>query len=103
VPTPARAFTEAELPGLLSGGGTVLVTCEDTPHRRTSGIHGNWTVAVAMPDGTVRQLVTTRDRDTMRSIKTIDGIISFIADLGIEPVTVPMKEGRQSENRPEQS
>lgn len=99
---PENAFTEAELPSLLAGGGTVVVTCEDPPHRRTSGIRGIWTIAIAMPDGTARQLVTTRDQDTVRSIKTIDGIISFIADLGIEPVTVPMKEGRQSENRREQ-
>ena len=97
--TPAHTFSEPELSDLLAGGGTIIVTCEDTPHRRTSGIHGRWTVAVAMPDRTTRQLVTTRDRDTVRSIKTIDGIISFIADLGVEPVTVPMKVGRQSKSR----
>ncbi|MGR3433704.1 MAG: hypothetical protein ACU0CO_02250 [Shimia sp.] len=98
--TPTHSFTEVELPDLLAAGGTVVVTCEDAPHRRTSGIHRSWTVTVTMPDGTVRQLVTTRDRDTVRSIKTIGGITSFIASLGIEPVTVPMKKGRKSKNRP---
>lgn len=102
MPAVSNAITEPTIPDLLAGGGVVVVTCEAPPQRRTSGIHGSWTVAVAMPDGTVRQLVTTRDRNAVRSIKTIDGIISFIADLGIEPVTVPMKEGRQSRNRPEQ-
>ena len=101
MPIVSNAFTEAELPDLLAGGGTVVVTCEAVPQRRTSGIRGSWTVAVATPDGTIRQLVTTRDQDTVRSIRTIDGIVSFIADLGIEPVTVPMKEGRQSESRPD--
>ena len=86
---------EAEIRSFVDRGATIIVVATDEPRRATSGLAGRWEIR-AERDGDRRSLVTSRDPSRPRLFKTLAGLVSFLSELGFEPISVPMRKGSEA-------
>lgn len=81
----------------LSEGWRMEVVCLHSVEKRHANHFGQWGIRVISPDsGDERTLVTSRKIMEMRVFKTINGLISFLTDIGIEAPKIPMREGTRA-------
>lgn len=90
-----NVVSEDGLRALLAEGHSADVLCRVTPTRTSAQWSGVWTVHCLSPDGEMhRLLVTARNNMAAREFKTINGLSSFLAGLGVSIVSIPMLEGK---------
>ena len=90
-----NVVSEDGLRALLAEGHSVDVVCRTTPTRTSAQWSGVWTVHCVSADGETRRLlVTSRNNMVAREFKTINGLSSFLAGLGVSIVSIPMLEGK---------
>lgn len=88
------AINKAELLSLCEQGHTPEVVAHKDASRTSSVWYGNWTLQIAGADGQpVKKLVSARSSGgpQLRRFKTANGLISFLSELGLEEVSVPLK------------
>lgn len=90
-----NVVSEDGLRTLLAEGHSADVVCRVTPKRTGAQWSGVWTVHCVSPDSETRRLlVTARNNMAAREFKTINGLSSFLAGLGVSIVSIPMLEGK---------
>lgn len=87
---------------LLEQGYQAVVVCEEPVERRDTQWRGRWTVRASGSEGGDDFIVvSTRGHLRPREFKTTLGLISFLYDMGIETVAIPLREGtRALQSRP---
>ena len=95
-----NVVSEDGLRALLAEGHSADVLCRVTPTRTSAQWSGVWTVHCLSPDGEKRRLlVTSRNNMVAREFKTINGLVSFLAGLGVSIVSIPMFEGKVASHK----
>jgi hypothetical protein len=95
-----NVVSEDGLRTLLAEDHSVDVVCRATPTRTTAQWSGIWTVHCVSPDGKTRRLlVTARNNMVAREFKTINGLVSFLAGVGLTTASIPMQEGKGASHR----
>ena len=95
-----NVVSEDGLRTLLAEDHSVDVVCRATPTRTTAQWSGIWTVHCVSPDGKTRRLlVTARNNMVAREFKTINGLVSFLAGVGLTTASIPMREGKIASHR----
>lgn len=95
-----NVVSEDGLRALLAEGHSADVLCRVTPTRTSAQWSGVWTVHCLSPDGEMRRLlVTSRNNMVGREFKTINGLVSFLAGLGVSIVSIPMLEGKVASHK----
>ncbi|WP_345741867.1 hypothetical protein [Epibacterium ulvae] len=95
-----NVVSEEGLRTLLAEGHSADVVCRETPTRTTAQWSGVWTVHCVSPDGETRRLlVTARNNMVEREFKTINGLVSFLAGVGLTTASIPMLEGKTASHR----
>lgn len=90
-----NVVSEDGLRALLAEGHSADVVCRITPTRTSAQWSGVWTVHCVSPDGEMRRLlVTSRNNMVAREFKTINGLVSFLAGIGLTMASIPMLEGK---------
>lgn len=90
-----NVVSEDGLRALLAEGHSADVVCRVTPTRTSAQWSGVWTVHCVSPDGEMRRLlVTSRNNMVAREFKTINGLVSFLAGVGLTMASIPMLEGK---------
>lgn len=90
-----NVVSEDGLRALLAENHSVEVVCRTTPTRTSAQWSGVWTVHCVSPDGEMRRLlVTSRNNMVAREFKTINGLVSFLAGVGLTMASIPMLEGK---------
>jgi len=85
---------------LLAEDHSADVVCRATPTKTSAQWSGIWTVHCVSPDGEIRRLlVTSRNNMVAREFKTINGLVSFLAGVGLTTASVPMCEGKVASHR----
>ena len=84
-------ITLAGLREALEAGGTIEVECIEEPERLSNQYRGSWKFYVlADVKGTQHRLLLVHGRDIKpKIVRTLTGLYSFAADLGISPISVP--------------
>ena len=97
-----NVVSEEGLRTLLSEGHSADVVCRITPTKTSAQWSGIWTVHCVSPDGETRRLlVTARNNMAAREFKTINGLVSFLAGLGVSIASIPMVEGKVASHKPD--
>lgn len=79
---------------LLAEGWRMETICLASAEKRHANYYGQWGIRFSSPDGRFeRQLVTSRRVMEMRTFKTINGLVSFLQDAGVEAPHIPMQKG----------
>ncbi|MCA2007080.1 hypothetical protein [Tritonibacter mobilis] len=95
-----NVVSEDGLRALLAEGHSADVVCRVTPTRTSAQWSGVWTVHCVSPDGETRRLlVTSRNNMVAREFKTINGLVSFLAGVGLTMVSIPMLEGKVASHK----
>lgn len=95
-----NVVSEEGLRTLLAEDHSVDVVCRATPTRTTAQWSGVWTVHCVSPDREIRRLlVTARNNMVAREFKTINGLVSFLAGVGLTTASIPMQEGKVASHR----
>jgi hypothetical protein len=95
-----NVVSEDGLRALLAKGYSADVVCRTTPTRTSAQWSGVWTVHCVSPDGEMRRLlVTSRNNMVAREFKTINGLISFLAGVGLTMASIPMLEGKVASHK----
>lgn len=95
-----NVVSEDGLRTLLAEGHSADVVCRVTPKRTGAQWSGVWTVHCVSPDGETRRLlVTARNNMAAREFKTINGLSSFLAGLGVSIVSIPMLDGKVASHK----
>ncbi|UWR10301.1 hypothetical protein K3753_13690 [Sulfitobacter mediterraneus] len=95
-----NVVSEDGLRVLLTEGHSADVVCRKTPNRISAQWSGVWTVHCVSPDGETRRLlVTARNNMAAREFKTINGLSSFLAGLGVSIISIPMFEGKVASHK----
>lgn len=95
-----NVVSEEGLRTLLAEGHSVDVVCRTTPKKTSAQWSGIWTVHCVSPDGETRRLlVTARNNMVAREFKTINGLVSFLAGVGLTTASIPMGEGKIASHR----
>lgn len=81
----------------LSRGWQIEVICKKAGEKRQANWHGAWGIRIISPDGkNERTLVTYRKDMEQRLFRTINGLVSFLVECGINRPTVPLSEGQRA-------
>lgn len=92
--SPPDVVTEDRFRQLVSSGWRIEVMCLGAAHKRHANYFGQWSIRAVSPEGgTVRRLVTARNLAEMRSFRTINGLVSFLEELGVATPRIPLREG----------
>ena len=95
-----NVVSEEGLRALLAEGHSADVVCRATPKRTSAQWSGVWTVHCVSPDSETRRLlVTARNNMAAREFKTINGLSSFLAGLGVSIISIPMVEGKTASHK----
>lgn len=95
-----NVVSEEGLRTLLAEGHSVDVVCRTTPTKTSAQWSGIWTVHCVSPDGEMRRLlVTARNNMVAREFKTINGLVSFLAGVGLTTASIPMCAGKVASHR----
>lgn len=95
------AVTEDRFRLLVGQGWRIEITCLASAQKRHANYFGQWVICAISPDGDqLRRLVTARNLADMRSFKTINGLVSFLEELGIDAPHVPLREGMRLAQSP---
>ncbi|CUH52672.1 hypothetical protein [Shimia marina] len=95
-----NVVSEDGLRMLLAEGHSADVVCRATPTKTSAQWSGVWTVHCVSPDGEIRRLlVTSRNNMVAREFKTINGLVSFLAGVGLTTASIPMLEGKVASHR----
>lgn len=95
-----NVVSEEGLRTLLAEGHSADVVCRVTPKRTGAQWSGIWTVHCVSPDSETRRLlVTVRNNMAAREFKTINGLSSFLAGLGVSIISIPMAEGKVASHK----
>lgn len=95
-----NVVSEDGLRALLAEGHSADVVCRVTPTRTSAQWSGVWTVHCVSPDGGMRRLlVTSRNNMVAREFKTINGLVSFLAGVGLIMASIPMLEGKVASHK----
>ncbi len=95
-----NVVSEDGLRALLAEGHSADVVCRVTPTRTSAQWSGVWTVHCVSPDGEMRRLlVTSRNNMVAREFKTINGLVSFLAGIGLTMASIPMLEGKVASHK----
>lgn len=95
-----NVVSEDGLRALLAEGHSADVVCRVTPTRTSAQWSGVWTVHCVSPDGKTRRLlVTSRNNMVAREFKTINGLVSFLAGVGLTMASIPMLEGKVASHK----
>lgn len=95
-----NVVSEDGLRALLAEGHSADVVCRTTPTRTSAQWSGIWTVHCVSPDGETRRLlVTSRNNMAAREFKTINGLVSFLAGVGLTMASIPMLEGKVTSHK----
>ncbi|WP_039018294.1 hypothetical protein [Halocynthiibacter namhaensis] len=95
-----NVVSEEGLRTLLAEDHSVDVVCRATPTKTSAQWSGVWTVHCVSPDGEIRRLlVTSRNNMVAREFKTINGLVSFLAGVGLTTASIPMCEGKVASHR----
>ena len=95
-----NGVSEEGLRELVEQGYTTEVVCVDDPYFTGQYFAGKWNIRAVSPDGESEMvLVTQRRTKQPRDIKTINGVISLLLNLGYDGVNLPMQTGGRRLNR----
>lgn len=89
-----NVVTEEGLRSLLANGYRLEVRCKEHAERRHNTWYGAWTIRAVSADGRAdKMLVTSRSVLKLREFRTIVGLVSFLVDMGVDSVSLPLREG----------
>lgn len=89
-----NVVTEEGLRQLLASGYSAEVVCRTTAEKRINAWYGSWYVRAIGPDGGDEKIVvTSRSYIKAREFKTIAGLVSFLYDIGMRTVQIPLEHG----------
>lgn len=95
-----NGVSEEGLRELVEQGYTTEVVCVDDPHFTGQYFAGKWNIRAISPDGESEMVLVTQRRTRQpREIKTINGVISLLLNLGYDGVNLPMRTGGRRSNR----
>ena len=95
-----NGVSEEGLRELVEQGYTTEIVCVDDPQYTGVYFTGKWNIRAVSPDGESEMvLVTQRRTKQPRDIKTINGVISLLLNLGYDGVNLPMQTGGRRPNR----
>lgn len=79
---------------LLAEGWQMDVVCLVAAEKRHASYYGQWGIRFSSPDERFeRYLVTARKLMEMRTFKTINGLVSFVQDFGVNAPQIPLQKG----------
>lgn len=94
IEAPPNVVSENGLRNLLQEGWHLEIVCQSDAKKRSYNWYGEWSVRGISPDGSQEKiLVTARDEIHIRVLKTTNGVISFMLDMGFEHVHLPLFKG----------
>lgn len=97
IDTAPNVVSEDGLKERLSEGWRIEVICRKAGEKKHATWYGGWVIRIISPDGTnERTLVTFRKDLDQRLFRTINGLVSFLADCGITRPCVPLLEGQRA-------
>jgi hypothetical protein len=95
-----NVVTEPRFRKLIASGYLAEVVCQAAAYRKASVWYGEWIVRVVNPEGTFEKLLVTTPRrvDDMdeikvRVFKTINGLSSFMHEVGFAHLDIPFLSG----------
>lgn len=89
-----NVVTEEGVRQLLAQGYSAEVVCRTAAEKRLNAWYGSWYVRAIGPDGgNEKTVVTSRSYIKAREFKTVAGLVSFLYDLGIRTVQIPLEQG----------
>lgn len=95
-----NVVTELRFRQLLAEGYHVEVVCQVEANRKASVWYGEWIVRVVNPEGTFEKLLVTAPRRVgeideikVRVFKTINGLSSFMHEMGFVHLDIPFFVG----------
>lgn len=94
IEAPPNVVSENGLRNLLQEGWHVEIVCQSDAEKRSYNWYGEWTIRGISPDGAQEKiLITSRSEINIRVLKTTNGVISFMLDMGFEHVHLPLLKG----------
>lgn len=94
IEAPPNVVSENGLRNLLQDGWHVEIVCRRDAEKRSYNWHGEWTIRGISPDGLQEKiLITARNELEFRVLKTANGVISFMLDMGFGHIHLPLFEG----------
>lgn len=93
---------EAELVALVRKGYVIEVIVQETPFKKAATWHGEWVIRLTDDEESFEAyLVTARGYATksVRVIKTVNGLLSFMTELGFATVGIPMEKGERARHQ----
>ena len=97
-----NVVTEQKLRDDLRCGYSVDVLAEEDASKRHNVWYGLWVVRSVSPDGQQdKPLVVSGNSLRTRTFKTLNGLVSFLADIGCKSVTIGLYKGERVRQRTE--
>lgn len=85
---------------LLRSGYLAEIVCTEKAYKKAAVWYGSWVVRVVNADGTFEKLITStrlpntsKESIKIRTAKTANGLISFLAAAGFSHPVIPLEEG----------
>ncbi len=98
-----NVVTEPGFRHLLANGYQAEVVCKAEAHRKASVWYGEWIVRVINDQQTIEKVLVTSPRRVgtidevkVRTFKTINGLVSFMHEMGLSHLDVPFQRGGRS-------
>lgn len=99
-----NVVTEPRFRDLLTQGFVAEIVCQEDCSRRSGSWYGQWIMHVTDEDGRQERLLVKIPRHghldvEARVFKTVNGLVSFMLELGFETANIPLREGQRAINR----
>jgi len=98
-----NVVTEPGFRHLLAKGYQAEVVCQAEAHRKASVWYGEWIIRVINDQQTFEKVLVTTPRRVgdvdevrVRIFKTINGLVSFMHEMGLSHLDVPFQRGGRS-------
>lgn len=98
-----NVVTEPRLRQLLTKGHQAEIVCRLEPERKHGTWYGDWIIRVVDEDRTVERVLVTVPRHARKAdeigprvFKTLNGLYSFMLDMGFTHVHIPSHKGGRS-------
>lgn len=98
-----NVVTEPRFRELLSLGYDTEILCLEDCNKRSGHWYGEWIMRAISRDGTSDKLLVKVPRHAhldveARTFKTVNGLISFMLDLGFATANIPVRKGHRALN-----
>lgn len=98
-----NVVTEPRFRELLSQGHDTEILCLEDCNKRSGHWYGEWIMRAISRDGTSEKLLVKVPRHAhldveARTFKTVNGLVSFMLELGFATANIPVRKGHRALN-----